>query len=69
VRLTKRLDAVFRKKYPHIDWKAMAGTRDKLVHDYFAVDLELMYDICKTNIPELLVEINKIINTEDNANK
>jgi uncharacterized protein with HEPN domain len=31
----------------------MAGTRDKLVHDYFDVDVDLVYDICKTNIPEL----------------
>jgi len=65
---TKRLDTVFCKKYPYIDWKAMVGIRYKLVHDYFDVDLELMYNICKANIPDLLIEIDKIIDTEENAN-
>jgi uncharacterized protein with HEPN domain len=46
----------------------MAGTIDKLIHDYFDVDLKLMYDIYKTNVPELLVEINKLINTEEHVN-
>jgi len=42
----------------------MAGMRDKLIHDYFNVDTDLV--ICKTNIPGLLVEINKIISKEEN---
>ena len=55
---TKLLDSSFRQKYPYIDWKAMAGTRDKLIHDYFNVDIDLVYDICKTNIPALLIDMN-----------
>jgi uncharacterized protein with HEPN domain len=31
----------------------MAGARDKLIHDYFNVDTDLVYDVCKANIPEL----------------
>ena len=46
----------------------MAGTRDKLVHDYFSVDLKLVYDTCKTDIPDLLIGIENIIAIEENTN-
>lgn len=38
---TKRVSGEFKQKYPSVDWRAMAGMRDKLVHDYFGVDYEL----------------------------
>ena len=57
----KNLPHEFRDKHPHIDWKAMAGTGDKLIHAYFGVDYELVWDIAinevgllKSNIKELL---------------
>ena len=61
---TKRLDAVFRLKYPAVDWRAMAGTRDKLIHDYFEVDLELVFDIVVSHLPSLKIHLLHIIETE-----
>jgi len=36
---TKRIPAETKEKYPQIPWKMMAGTRDKLIHEYFGVNL------------------------------
>ncbi len=50
---TKQLPASVRKKYPQIPWSDMAGMRDKLIHFYFGVDLEIVWETVKTRIPEL----------------
>lgn len=61
---TKRLDSSIRSRYPQVDWKAMAGTRDKLIHNYFEVDLELIYDIVISHLPSLKIQLLEIIQTE-----
>jgi len=50
---TKKLPKKFRDKYPDIEWKGMAGLRDKLIHDYFGVDFELVWDVINKKIPDL----------------
>jgi uncharacterized protein with HEPN domain len=65
---TKRINPAFRMAYPQVDWKAMAGTRDKLIHDYFEVDLELVYDIIVSHIPSLKIHLLEIIQTESGNN-
>ena len=47
-------------KYPSIPWKEIAGTRDKITHHYFGVDLELIWKIIKENIPELKQKVLEI---------
>ena len=49
----KNLPAHFRKKYPDVPWKDIAGMRDKLMHQYFGVDLETIWKVCEEDIPEL----------------
>ncbi|MBI5026648.1 MAG: DUF86 domain-containing protein [Nitrospirae bacterium] len=57
----KRLPEDFRKKYSDTDWKAMAGTRDKLIHDYFGIDYDIVWDIVINEIPELRKQIKNIL--------
>lgn len=61
---TKHIDFSFRDKYPQIDWKGMAGTRDKLIHDYMDVDYDIVFDIIENELPELKVEIKRIVQIE-----
>lgn len=58
---TKKLDMEFRNKYKEIDWKGMAGTRDKLIHDYFGIDYNLVWDIIQMELPLLTVQVEKIL--------
>jgi uncharacterized protein with HEPN domain len=49
----KRLPDEFRSEHSAIDWRAIAGTRDKLIHDYFGIDYDIVWDIVTNEIPEL----------------
>jgi len=57
----KRLSPALREQHPAIDWKAMAGMRDKLIHDYEGVDVERVWLILQANLPELLQTITAIL--------
>ncbi len=55
---TKKLPKSFTKKYPDVEWRGMAGLRDKLIHDYFGLDFELVWDVIKNKIPQLKNHLN-----------
>jgi uncharacterized protein with HEPN domain len=57
----KKLSPDFREKYNHVDWKAIAGMRDKLIHDYAGVDYDLVWDVAVNEIPLLKEEIEGIL--------
>ncbi|MBL7931698.1 MAG: DUF86 domain-containing protein [Bacteroidia bacterium] len=61
---SKKVDNQLKTKYPHIDWKDMAGMRDKLIHDYFGIDYEIVYDVIAHHIPELHHEIQRVLKIE-----
>lgn len=52
--VVKRLSAEFRIQHSTIEWRRIAGMRDRLVHNYNEVKLDLVWEVIKTNIPELL---------------
>ena len=60
---TKKLSKEFTDEYPNIDWKSMAAMRDKLIHDYFGVDYEIVWDVIKNKIPALKSQIQQIISS------
>jgi len=49
----KKAPEEFRAKYPAIEWRAMSAMRDRLIHDYFGVDYELVWDVAQNRIPIL----------------
>lgn len=59
---SNRLSDKIKLQYTSIDWLKMAGFRNRLIHEYFGVNLELVWEIIQTDIPELNKEISKIIN-------
>lgn len=58
----KNLPTAFKNKNPHIPWKKIAGMRDVLIHDYFGVDLKLIWKIVKKEIPKLKEQILILLN-------
>lgn len=57
----KNLPDDFRRKYPQIEWKKLAGLRDVLIHQYFGINYELVWDIVKNKVPELKNKVESII--------
>ena len=45
-----------------IPWKMIAGTRDHLIHGYFGINIDIVWDIACVNIPEIMAQISKIKN-------
>jgi uncharacterized protein with HEPN domain len=48
---TKQLDTDLREQYPKVPWDSMAGTRDILIHEYFAVDLDVVLRTVREDFP------------------
>ena len=51
----------FRKQYPKIPWKKIAGFRNVLIHEYFDIDINLVWKIIKKDLPKLKKQIAAIL--------
>jgi uncharacterized protein with HEPN domain len=60
----KQLPEELRQKYTEIEWRAMAGMRDRLIHNYFGVDYDIVWDVVVNKIPALDTEIRQILQQE-----
>jgi len=57
----KNIPFSFRKEYPKIPWKKISGLRDILIHEYFGVDMRLVWRITKKDMPEFKKRISDIL--------
>jgi len=58
---TKNLSINFREKHPDIEWRALTGLRDKLIHNYWGVNFERVWDIIENLIPEIERKLKRIL--------
>lgn len=61
---TKNLSTDIRDRYAEVDWRAMAGMRDQLIHGYFAVDYEIVWEVATEKAPALREQIDTILEQE-----
>lgn len=58
---TKRLPESFRAAHPEIEWRSIARMRDRLIHGYFGVDYQLVWEVIQTKVPELRMVLQQIL--------
>ena len=57
----KNLSPELRQLHPDIPWRSMAGVRDRLIHDYFGVNLDIVWEIISNELPKLVEPLEKIL--------
>lgn len=64
---TKSLSSELRSQYPDVPWKGMAGVRDRLIHRYFGVNLDIVWDIVTVELPALESRVGTILQQENDG--
>lgn len=57
----KNIPADVKDKHPDIEWKKIAGLRDILAHEYFGIDIDILWDIIENKLPDLKKEISRLL--------
>jgi len=57
---SKQISPVLKSQYTHVPWKMIARTRDRLIHGYFGVNIDIIWEIITIDLPELEQEIKRI---------
>lgn len=55
-----RIPQDFKSKYHHVEWKRMRGLRNRIVHDYFGIDYEIVWDIIQNDLENLVEQIQDV---------
>jgi uncharacterized protein with HEPN domain len=61
VKRIQKIDPTFFQAYREVDWAKIAKFRDFVSHHYENIDHEIVYDICKVHIPQLIIVIDHIL--------
>ncbi|WKN45756.1 HepT-like ribonuclease domain-containing protein [Tunicatimonas pelagia] len=62
---TKKIPADIKLKWNKIEWKNMAGMRDRLIHDYMGINYSIVWDVATNKIPSLHSQIESILTGEN----
>jgi uncharacterized protein with HEPN domain len=58
---TQRLSSALKARHPEVDWQAIAGFRNVLVHDYLGINLDRVWLAVKKNLPELKTQVDAML--------
>lgn len=58
---TKKIPADFKAKWNSIEWRKIAGMRDRLIHDYIGVNYRIVWDVAKNKIPAIREQISSFL--------
>ena len=61
----KNISKELKQKYPQVHWKDLAGLRDKLIHHYFGVNLDIVWNVLRQELPSVLLELENILKAEE----
>lgn len=53
-----------KNKLPTVPWKQLRGLRNRIIHDYFGVDIDIVWYIVKNELPQLKIEIERALRTQ-----
>jgi uncharacterized protein with HEPN domain len=60
----KNISAHLRAKHAEIPWKSMAGVRDRLIHDYFGVNFDIVWEIISNDLPKVMGPLKRLLGEE-----
>jgi uncharacterized protein with HEPN domain len=60
----KQIPLDFRNQYPDVEWRAMTGLRDVLIHRYFGINYDIVWDVVTNAIPALHRQVEEMIRRE-----
>jgi len=64
---TKNLAKDLRERYPDVPWKGMSGVRDRLIHHYFGVNFDIVWQIVVDELPKVASQLERILSEEGDA--
>jgi uncharacterized protein with HEPN domain len=64
---TKNLSPELRARYGDVPWREMAGVRDRLIHHYFGVNLDIVWQIANDELPEVALQIQEVLQSEQDG--
>lgn len=62
---SKKVPPDMKARYADVEWRAIGGMRDRLIHDYFGVDYDIVWDVVRNKVPVLRAQLADMLNREN----